>query len=397
VTIASSSSSETRLRHRFMRRWPIGFVGIVATGALCVAALTLVPPTFTAKAQVLLVPPPTAPSAKANGNPNPYLTLGGMQPLADVVARALTASATLTQLHRRGLTGSYTVLRDANTDGPILTVMTKDKSAVATLADLRLVLGTAQPQLDRLQTQQSVLPKDRVTATVVARDSAASASRKSQIRALVVAVVAGAVGTALTVSAVDVLLIRRANRRRIRRERSRASGSATRSARVRITPTEAIAVGPSTNARAVPAASSSQQRITTRSLARSRSLARLVTDRSDAQVGHAGETTQRAVDAADVIAVMPDNAEPIGTQLAAESRSPVGSSNGHATADAHLPNSAGEAAPVPIATVGPRLRRRVAIRPMMRSRVEDTSESHLNEDAEPEQGRHASRAGTPSR
>jgi hypothetical protein len=432
VTIASSAP-ETRLRQRFIRRWPIGFVGIVATVALCLAAFSFVPPTFTATADVLLVPPPTSPTATATGNANPYITLGGMQPLADVVARAVTSSATLAQLRRQGLTGSYTVIRDANTDGPILTVTTKDKNAVATLADLSLVLATAQPQLDRLQSQQLVSRKDRVTATVVARDSAANASRKSQIRALVVAVVAGVVGTALVVSAADTLLIRLGNRRKIRRERSRTTGPATRSARVRITPTEAVVTASSTNARAAAATPSRQQRITTRSLARSRALARLRTDRSGAPGDDGGEARPSAAYAVDAVAIAPDNAgasvtsevpgrpgelagrprqEPpesgtppsipaarnrSSTRPVAGSRSPVGSSNGHATADAQPQNGAGEPAPVPIATNAPRMRRRVAIRPMMRSRVADTAESRLNQDAEPRQGRNASRSGTSSR
>ena len=425
MTIASSSP-ETRLRQRFVRRWPIGFAGIVATIALCLAAVAFVPPTFSATAEVLLVPPPTSPTATAAGNANPYITLGGMQPLADVVARAVTSSATLAQLRQKGLTGSYTVMRDASTDGPILTVTAKDKTAVAALADLTLVLATAQPQLDRLQAQQSVTQKNRVTATVVAKDGAASASRKSQIRALVVAVVAGVVGTALVVSAVDTLLIRRGNRRKIGREGRRRIVPAIRSAPVRITPADASVTAVSTNARAAAATPSSQQRSTTRSLARSRVLARQRTDHSGAQGGHAGETTPSAVDAIDVV---PDDAgasvaagvqgrgqlagrprqEPlesgmppstpatrnrISTRPVAGSRSPVGSSNGHHTADAHPPDNDGEPAPVPIATTAPKPRRRVTNRPEARSRVADTSEPRPDEDAEPWQGRNASRTGT---
>ena len=209
MATASSSTPESRLRQRFVRQWPIAVAGLIGTVVLCVATLRLVPPSYSTKADVLLTPPPTAPTLGTTGNPNPYMQLGGLQPLADVVSRTMMSGATLSALQKAGLVGSYTVIRDATTDGPIVTVTTKAATPAAALNDLRLVLNMTGPQLNRLQIAEGVADNYRVTATAVSRDTQASASRKSQIRGLAVALVIGLLGTALAVSVVDRLRQRR--------------------------------------------------------------------------------------------------------------------------------------------------------------------------------------------
>lgn len=203
------STPESRLLRRFVRQWPIAVAGVIATVVLCAATLHLVPPSYSTKASLLLTPPQTAPTSTTTGNPNPYMQLGGLQPLADIVSRAMMSSSSLATLRRAGLAGSYTVARDMTTDGPLVTVTTKAKTPAAAVTDLRLVLNLAGPQLNTLQANQGVVPKNRISTIVVARDTQASKSRKSQIRALVVALVVGLVGTALAVSVVDLLMQRR--------------------------------------------------------------------------------------------------------------------------------------------------------------------------------------------
>lgn len=209
MATAMSSTPEIRLLRRFVRQWPIAVAGVIATVVLCAATLRLVPPSYSTKASLLLTPPPTAPTATATGNPNPYMQLGGLQPLADIVSRTMMSSSSLTALRKAGLVGSYTAVRDTTTDGPLVTVTTTAKTPQAALTDLRLVLNLAGPQLNSLQANQDVTSKNRVSTIVVARDTHASASRKSQIRALLVALVVGLVGTALAVSVVDLLTQRR--------------------------------------------------------------------------------------------------------------------------------------------------------------------------------------------
>jgi hypothetical protein len=201
------------LRQRFARQWPIAIAGLIATVVLCVATMRLVGPSYSAKASLVLTPPPTAPTATTTGNLNPYLQLNGMQGLADVFSLAMTSSSARATLQKAGFIGLYTVARDTTSDGPIVTVATKAKTPEGALADLRMVLSMAGPQLARLQASQVPDNKNLATTTVVSRDTQASASRKSQIRALAVALVVGLLGTALAVSTVDMVMQRRRARK----------------------------------------------------------------------------------------------------------------------------------------------------------------------------------------
>ena len=208
--ISTPPAAEVRLRRRLLRRWRLVVVGIIATIGLCLAATVLVPAKYTAGAILLLTPPPTT---GPNGSPNPYLALGGLQPVADVLARALTSDTTLHDLRAAGLTGTYTVARDPLSDGPILNVTITSRSSDAALRDLGLLVGAAQPRLNDLQATESIPTKDRVSVQAVASATQAKASRKSQVRALVVAAAVGLIGTALGVTLLDVLLMRRRSRR----------------------------------------------------------------------------------------------------------------------------------------------------------------------------------------
>jgi hypothetical protein len=245
VATASASTPESRLRQRFARQWPIAIAGLIGTVVLCVATMRLVGPSYSAKASLVLTPPPTAPTSTTTGNPNPYLQLNGLQGLTDIFSLAMTSSSSRATLQKAGFVGSYTVARDTTSDGPIVTVMTKAATPEGALADLRMVLDMAGPQLTRVQAGQVPDNKDLATTTVVSRDTQASPSRKSQIRALAVALVVGLLGTALAVSVVDTLTQRRrarkGNGRSVRRLRTApapgearaGSGLAMPSARIR--------------------------------------------------------------------------------------------------------------------------------------------------------------------
>lgn len=213
MATASSSVPESRLRQRFARQWPIAIAGLIATVVLCAATMRLVGPSYSAKASLVLTPPPTAPTATTTGNPNPYLQLNGLGGLADIFSLAMTSSSAHASLQKAGFVGSYTVARDTLSDGPIVIVTAKAKTPQGALADLGMVLKMAGPQLRAVQANQVPDIKNLATTTVVARDTQASPSRKSQIRALAVALVVGLVGTVLAVSVVDMVVQRRRARK----------------------------------------------------------------------------------------------------------------------------------------------------------------------------------------
>jgi hypothetical protein len=211
-----SADLNTSFLGRVVRRWYIALVGVLVTAGLCVTAAVMVPASYSATADVLLVPP-LVPITSAGqtpiSDPNPYISLNGLQPLADVMARSMLSGTALVNLKKNGLTGSYTVTEDLVTNSPILIVTATGTTAIDALNNLHLVLATAPTELTQLQNAQNVADASRVSSQIVANPTKASLLRKTQIRALVVAGVIGLVLAALAVQLGDLLLLRRRARK----------------------------------------------------------------------------------------------------------------------------------------------------------------------------------------
>lgn len=191
------------------QRWYFTIAGLLVTLALCGLASTAVPVKYQAKAQILVLPPKTT---VGNGG-NPYLALGGLQAAADVLARAMSDAQTYAKLRGEGITGTYTVARDLTTSGPVLLVAADNSTPDSALATLQGILAQAAPRLTELQDALTVPDSTRLTSDVFTQDKVATAQRKSQIRAILVAFAAGIFATVLLVSAGDSMLTRRARRR----------------------------------------------------------------------------------------------------------------------------------------------------------------------------------------
>lgn len=194
------------------RRWYLTATGILATAALGVAALSLVPPTYEASGSFVLLPP--ASTVEAGGNP--YLQLGGLNQVADIVTRSMMAQSTAESVHDAHPSANYTVAPDPATSGPILVVTAEDRSAAGASATLSAVMALVPQRLAALQRALGYTGQAQITSTVLAKDNEPDAIRKSQIRALIVAIGAGVVLTGLVVALVDGLIERR-NRARQRR------------------------------------------------------------------------------------------------------------------------------------------------------------------------------------
>jgi len=71
-----------------LKRWYITLIGLIITGGFVAAAITKVPPEYSARATVLLIPPQTGKEV------NPYLSLGGLQEVSDVLSNAMASDQT---------------------------------------------------------------------------------------------------------------------------------------------------------------------------------------------------------------------------------------------------------------------------------------------------------------
>jgi uncharacterized protein involved in exopolysaccharide biosynthesis len=202
------SAAGTHLHNRLTRRWYLTVLGLLGTVALCMLAASLAPVGYRAQANLLLTPPASGARA-ANGTD---VSLSALRPLADAEGQAMTARGTDARLRGEGLVGSYAVVRDGASNAPILDATADASSSSAALTDLHLVVSTADPTLSSMQGRNAVSASDRVTVQVITLPSRAESYVKSRWveRGLILAAaLLGLIATALVVSAIDELLLRR--------------------------------------------------------------------------------------------------------------------------------------------------------------------------------------------
>jgi len=224
-----------------LRRWYAVFLGLVLTAGLGCAAVTLVPVQYKVEAEVLLLPPRKA--VPKGGNP--YLYLDGLNGIQDVLSRTMSDTQTGQALLEAGATGSHGVVPDPLSAGPVLVVTAEDASQEGALQTLRLVLDRVPSTLRRIQTSTQVPDGWMVTSTVITRDDSARMMRKSQLRALVVAVAVGLAATLLGASLLDSFLLRRRSRRGTGARAGNAAGTGGEAGPVTVLPEgEALAPSP---------------------------------------------------------------------------------------------------------------------------------------------------------
>lgn len=199
--------SVTGLGRVLWRRWYITILGLLATVGLVLGAVSLVPVKYEAKSYVLLLPP------SAKDGSNPLLSLGGLQSTVDVLARAMLDATTADALKRQGVTATYTVARDLTTDGPVLVVTTDDKTSSGALSANADVVARLAPTMLALQSQQAVKTSSLISLQEINKATTTAVLRKSQIRALLVAVAVGILLTVLLAALIDGLVLRRRSRR----------------------------------------------------------------------------------------------------------------------------------------------------------------------------------------
>lgn len=188
-----------------LRRWYLVVLGLVVTVMLCLFAVQAIPVRYSAEAGLLLLPP----RISVGEGGNPYLALGALGPVGDVLSKTLTDSTAQRELKAAGVTGTYEVGPDTASPAPIVLVTVETTSESAALSSLQLILDRAPLRLLALQRETSVKNNAFITSTVITRSTRAEAVRKPQIRAVMVAAVSGIAMTLMITAAVDAMLLRR--------------------------------------------------------------------------------------------------------------------------------------------------------------------------------------------
>ena len=200
------------------RRWYAVLIGLAITGALLFGALKVTPVEYVAQSSILLIPPT---KVEVTGG-NPYLSLGGIQGAADVLARAMSGEEVSEEVAPSTGTATYTFQPDATTNAPMLVIEARDVSPEGAVATLGSLLIKAPQVLQELQVQVDAPATFQIQISVVTEDESATPDRKSLIRSAIVAVVAGIAITLFGTNLLDGYLLRR----RARREGPEAPGSA---------------------------------------------------------------------------------------------------------------------------------------------------------------------------
>jgi hypothetical protein len=175
--------------------------------------LYLVPPTYEASGSFVLLPP--ASTIESGGNP--YLQLGGLNQVADILTRSMMAQSTSESVQQSHPTATYAVAPDPATSGPILVITAEDHTAGGAASTLSDVMALLPRQLGDLQEALGYTGEKQITSTVLAKDNQPKTIRKAQVRAIIAAVGAGLVLTGLVVALIDGLIERR--------HRTRAKGA----------------------------------------------------------------------------------------------------------------------------------------------------------------------------
>ena len=192
-----------------LRRRLLVAVALVATAVVSVLMWVIVPPTYSATASAVLLPP----EAAQQGTRNPYLYLGGLEQARDIAIRVLASKDVQDEVASAHPGVEYTVTEDPMSPGPLLIITAEGQSAEAAVATMADLLARVPETLANLQNELDIADRDQIRTLALTEDNEPKVLRKSQIRAVIVAA-GGCLGVGLlAIGFLDGPLSRRRQRR----------------------------------------------------------------------------------------------------------------------------------------------------------------------------------------
>lgn len=189
-----------------VRRWYIVVPGILLALAASIGALAVVHPGYQRTAtQVLLPGEGTVPQ----GATNPFLFLGGLTQAADIVVQVMKSDQGLAEVSAEYPGTTVVVQRDPTTSGPVIQIVVTAKSDAAAAGALSTLVAQSSVILTRLQTEQHVDVKDRMTISTLTQDTTSTLQQKNRILSSAGAGLAVLILTLVVASLVEGLSRRR--------------------------------------------------------------------------------------------------------------------------------------------------------------------------------------------
>jgi hypothetical protein len=198
------------------RRWILACFLLALTFAGTAFALVKLPWTYQARSSVVLLIP-TQEAKTVYGNP--YLGFSPtLNETADVVRYEVMDIRIVNLLAARGYTGTYLVVDAIDTSGPVLTVTVTSKDKAVAEHTLYGVTSEISTKLNELQVGLTSARKIRVLVITFTPQATRLSSKKA--RPLIVVAAVGLILTAGISVTVDVVLLRRRDRRGARQRGS---------------------------------------------------------------------------------------------------------------------------------------------------------------------------------
>jgi len=197
-------------------------------------AVAVKPPTCEAKASVLLTSPPAPPTAEqiaadpslahVHSN-NPYVSLGNLVYVADVLIEVVSSESEQQALLAEGANPSYQVALDVSLESPpAIDVTGVAPSPQDAMHSAQLVANAVSHNLYQLQAQQGVDPRYMISSIEYVKPTSASSSSSSKLRTLIEVFVLGLFVLLVAVSVSQGLRERKNSKQRQHRKPAPQAG-----------------------------------------------------------------------------------------------------------------------------------------------------------------------------
>lgn len=187
------------------RQWIIAVLGLALTGVAGYVALQLVPVSHRASAHVLLLPGQSTIPEEGN----PFLHLGGIHPMRDILSRSVMADEVSEHLLQGTTDTSYEVVPDGASAAPAVVATVQGPASTQTLRTLDEVLAQVQVSLTTVQDELGIPEVAQISDMVLSVDEQTELVRSSTVRAVVAAIVLGMVLTFVLTIWVDSIRVGR--------------------------------------------------------------------------------------------------------------------------------------------------------------------------------------------
>jgi len=193
-----------------VRRWYISVPGLILAAVAVVGVWQVTPPEYERSASQLLLP---GLGVLPEGATNRFLFIGGLAPVADVLVRAVSSDDALNEILREHPNTQVHIIRDPTASGPVVltTVTARDDAHIGEILDE--VLTLTSETLERLQGEEGIPTRDRVTMNAIAIGQESTTRDRDRLVTSAAVGLGVALLTVVLASVVDGLVVRSRRRK----------------------------------------------------------------------------------------------------------------------------------------------------------------------------------------